>query len=979
LSGSQAGLVTTPERAQEGEDMEELFRYQQLRQSQKLSGEQKALVGLPVYPDARYSDLANDLMALNADDADEESVRARLEERAKDAGLVETTDDLHPAIRAAYDWLTFKAWPIKPTDLADFVSSLDPLGAFDLDDEWKRCADSLLAAIYRNDLSINYCVDYQLLIRICYLFRLCTVVADGKIRVKEDLAADLLSEILERPVLLPELVLRSRCSGDCRKKGKVELPRISQGREVSVHHDPCECRCDESCQRPSGHCICINTYIADLFVIKEDLARYQEGDVAAIENILAGERKVRRHRTLLRTEETTEAEEETITSEERDHQVSEKSSLQEEVKTTIESKVGTDAGVTATIKYGEAVTITPHANVTANFSKSKAESVARAYSKEIVDRSVTKLQDKVRRLQITKIINEVEERNKHLIDNTQAGAAHRAGLYYWVNKVTHAQVFNFGKHMMFDAIVPEPAATFKKLYQGKILGDQERNAPAKPPETPQSVTRSTYGGLLNKYAITSNDDLQPPEPSTAIQVAFSQNVAKPDPGKALGFSSHEFRTAEIPQGYRAVRLVFDVRANSGHPLGTGGSGPFGLGGGRDEVALSVHVGDTVLLVNQLNEHQASEDGDSLPLRMATWSGSGSRPMNGEEGTINLAVAGFSTLAFAVSGTVSIICELKDEEFEKWQTSIYSLIMADYNRRLDEYNASDNKNDELVQIKGRNPFLNREIERSELKRHVIAMLMCNYFNGMGSMMERVAPCGHPEIDFAKLEKDSPVIQFFEQVFEWNYVSYLFYHSMWARKCKWSELIDEDSGDPLFDKFLTAGAARVQVPIRNEMEDYFAWFLKTGQIWGASGVPPISGDDEYVSMIQELKESKQGDYSDRPGLIEATNNSTVLELTESGYYWDFVTDDVNTLALENDRDRELLLDFEVYRIVKVEQATAGDPYSWNITIDRPYPGAAATNLKHAVGAVYVGAPWEVVIPTKLVYLRNPNDRLPTYPLP
>jgi hypothetical protein len=247
-----------------------------------------------------------------------------------------------------------------------------------------------------------------------------------------------------------------------------------------------------------------------------------------------------------------------------------------------------------------------------------------------------------------------------------------------------------------------------------------------------------------------------------------------------------------------------------------------------------------------------------------------------------------------------------------------------------------------------------------------------------MMERVAPCGYPEIDFAKLEKDSPIIQFFEQVFEWNYVTYLFYHSMWARKCKWPELIDEDSGDPLFDKFLMAGAARVQVPIRNGMEDYFAWFLKTGQVWGASGSPPVSGDDEYISMIQELKESEQCDYSDRPGLIEATQNSDVIKLTDSGFYWDFVNNQLNTLAVDNDQDRELLVNYKIYRIVKVEQAATGNPYAWNITIDRPYPDASVTNLKHAVGALYVGAPWEVVIPTELVYLRNPNDKLPTYPL-
>ena len=55
---------------------------------------------------------------------------------------------------------------------------------------------------------------------------------------------------------------------------------------------------------------------------------------------------------------------------------------------------------------------------------------------------------------------------------------HRAGLYYWVNKVTHAQVFNYGKHMMFDAILPEPAAIFKKLYQDEDSDRQEQERAA---------------------------------------------------------------------------------------------------------------------------------------------------------------------------------------------------------------------------------------------------------------------------------------------------------------------------------------------------------------------------------------------------------------------------------------------------------------------------------------------------------------------
>jgi len=72
--------------------------------------------------------------------------------------------------------------------------------------------------------------------------------------------------------------------------------------------------------------------------------------------------------------------------------------------------------------------------------------------------------------------------------------------------------------------------------------------------------------------------------------------------------------------------------------------------------------------------------------------------------------------------------------------ICNLVTPDYNRKLDAYNASDNKDDRLSQIKGRNPFLNREIERDGFKLDIVAILMCNYFNGIASMMQRVVNHG-----------------------------------------------------------------------------------------------------------------------------------------------------------------------------------------------------------------------------------------------
>jgi hypothetical protein len=938
--------------------MKELFRFLQLRQSQKLSEEQKRFIGLPLYPDDDYSPLARRLIEIIKGNTASDSLAEILEEHSRTEKPIEDPANLQPAIRALYDWLNFKAQPLKTTEFSDFILSLNPFEEFDLKKEWITYADSLLIAIYQRSISINYCVDFQLLIRICYLFKLCILVKDGHMQVKDGTSAALLDVILTKPILLPPLVLRGRCPTDCRTRGKVELPKTLTPSEMRTKN-PCECKCDESCQKPSGHCVCINTYVAELFIIKEELARYEEGDIANIENILAGEKKLRLHRALYRTEEISETEKETISSEERDHQVSEKFSLQEEVKTTIDSEVGVDAGVTATLKYGKAVTVTPHANVTAKFSKSKAENLAHSYAKEIVDRSATKVQEKVRKLQVSKILNEIEEKSKHSINNTQADADHRAGIYYWVNKITHAQVFNYGKHLMFDVIVPEPAAMFKKLYELKNKKDNKRIFPQRPTLTLDSITRNTYLQILNDHGLS--EAIEPPDERTAIQFAFHQNLTEPEDHVTTGFSSAEFKSEQIPDGYKAESFDYSINCFVGDPAAQ--TGP-------DEASVSVNVGNTSLLAKVAPAQGLQH--------INNWStGNSNVPMNDETGVITASVAGYSSVALSLSGTISIKCKLTDEAFDKWRVQIYNLVMDDYTKKLDAFE-SNKKEDPLIQIKGRNPFLNREIERNELKRHIIALLICNYFNGIGSMMERVAPCGYPEIDFAKLEKDAPIIQFFEQVIEWNYCNYLFYHSMWARKCKWPELIDEDSGDPLFDKFLMAGAARVQVPIRSGMEDFFAWFLKTGQIWGASGIPPVSGDDEYVSMIQELKESKQCDYTDRPGLVESTNGNEVLKLTDSTFYWDLVNDQLNTLALTNDKDRELLLNYEVYRIVKVEQATAGDPTAWLITIDRPYEGVSAQNLKHAVGALYAGAPWEVVIPTKLVYLRNTTDKLPTYPL-
>src|SRR6266508_4440916 len=152
--------------------MEELFRYQQLRQSQKLSEEQKRLVGLPLYPDGDYSPLARRLIEIDKGDNANDSVVRAVEEYIRTNKPIDDPANLQTAIRAIYDWLNFKARPLKTADFADFILSLNPFEPFDLIKEWITYADNLVIATYQRNISINFCVDFQLLIRICYLFKL---------------------------------------------------------------------------------------------------------------------------------------------------------------------------------------------------------------------------------------------------------------------------------------------------------------------------------------------------------------------------------------------------------------------------------------------------------------------------------------------------------------------------------------------------------------------------------------------------------------------------------------------------------------------------------------------------------------------------------------------------------------------------------------------------------------------------------------
>ena len=96
-------------------------------------------------------------------------------------------------------------------------------------------------------------------------------------------------------------------------------------------------------------------------------------------------------------------------------------------------------------------------------------------------------------------------------------------------------------------------------------------------------------------------------------------------------------------------------------------------------------------------------------------------------------------------------------------------------------------------------------------------------------------------------------FFEQAFEWNQMTYLFYDYYWARKREWVNVLKRKDNGPLFEKFLQAGAARVLLPVRPAYTKALLHFLASGgEIWEGEDVP-TPNDPLYVSIVDEIKEA------------------------------------------------------------------------------------------------------------------------------
>jgi hypothetical protein len=221
-----------------------------------------------------------------------------------------------------------------------------------------------------------------------------------------------------------------------------------------------------------------NKGIADLMVVKQTLLSYRAGEVAHIENVLKSEVRNRSHRRLSRTEEEIVRALETTKENERDLQSTERFEMQRETQQTIQTDASVQAGVTVTAGFGPVET-TAYADFALQTSRSDANRIVTNYAKDVTERSVARIMERVREERIRHTLEEFEEINRHSFDNT-GSYEHIRGVYRWVDKIYQAQVVNYGRRLMLEFIVPEPAAFFRYAEQYRSVEGVTLDRPEPP-------------------------------------------------------------------------------------------------------------------------------------------------------------------------------------------------------------------------------------------------------------------------------------------------------------------------------------------------------------------------------------------------------------------------------------------------------------------------------------------------------------------
>lgn len=578
--------------------------------------------------------------------------------------------------------------------------------------------------------------------------------------------------------------------------------------------------------------------IGDMLVVRERLLKYEEGEIAHIENILAGERKLRTNTIHTRTETIVERETYNEVLNETDTRSSTQFEMSQAMNSASQSANQSASGISISGQYGP-VSANAFAQSSAQSSSSQSEMSATRVAKEVSEKARQRIIESIRELRITSVLRETTDVNEHEIDNTPSADSHKIGQYHWIDKKYLNQVYNIGKRLMYEFLIPEPAAFLIHSLTKSKPTEELPDVPVNPFKNESEevgfslshklITRTNFGKFAARAKVSGI------EPPPAEFVYIGTAVTNP----AIEWNLDSYNEAiKVPEGYVASSA---------------------------DVIMSYSIGGTNYVKVKVGTYEI-DSRDSLHKEFILDNISGSVPVSVHSGQTYYAV------------NIVIECSLNDEKFAAWQLTAFNKIMQSYYDAQAEYNYEvervKRQIDELpeIKIKGYNPERNRILERNELKKHAIKFLTADRYDNFNSMVDKFSSEGFPDFIFQDAIDQGKFIRFFEQAFEWQNITYHHYPYFWGRKKNWVEVLHREDNDPKFSDFLKAGATRVIVPVRPEFTKAMLHYQETGEIWAGQELPALD-NELYLSIVEEIKDAsyiQDGEPVGEPWVVKLPTN-------------------------------------------------------------------------------------------------------------
>lgn len=597
--------------------------------------------------------------------------------------------------------------------------------------------------------------------------------------------------------------------------------------------------CGEKPRKPfaSGGSFVNTLYVGDLLVTQQQLLRYDLGEVAHIENVMASEEKERTHRRLDRSELTETSEREIENETERETQTTERFSIEKEASKVLQQSLNLNASVTVSASYGTVASLEVSSGFGYNNSSTESQNEATSFSKQVTDRALTRVKEHIRETRSLKIIKEIEETASHKFSNLAANGVqpeHINGVFRWVDKYYLNKVVNYGKRLMVEFTVPEPANFYIFRKVNAPAEGEQMTLPIHPAENEEltgtalsdfnKIDESNYILWAAAYGLT-DVDIQLPSYKTVSKTYKIDFQGEDD-------SALVDDKLVIPKGFLAHHAHFtqDFYDNSNAGF-----------------KIRVQIGDQ----SQVHTYPHSTLPPSyMPLNLSIWTM--------EEDcipvSIKLWVPYVSPKVCAIINVI-VVCTPSLEGILAWKQKVYAKIMEAYENQKKAYNEWVNAQQaySAYQINGNNPEINRQIEREELKKRCLELFTGQRFDSFDAATNGIQnQSNYPEILFQEAIQEGRWVSLLEQIFDWENITYAFYPYFYGRKQNWQVITNLSDNDPLFGNFLKAGYAKAVVPVRKGFEEqvmmfHFLTFLFNG---GSLAQVPGIETDAYQTLLEDL---------------------------------------------------------------------------------------------------------------------------------